>query len=120
MTNIHWKNADDSLCVMCKANLDVGFYICNKCKKVCQIVHIEYSKEISDYKSVCCNSDVEIHSKMTCSNFCQDKFVLKMIEKYGLFKKVVDIDSGIAYKVPTRLIIKEGLRQEELKNYPTW
>ena len=37
-----------------------------------------------------------------------------------MFKKVVDIENGIAYKIPTRLIIEEGLRQEDLKNYPTW
>lgn len=120
MTDIHWKNADDGFCLVCKTNLDVGYYICNKCKKICQIVHTEYSKDISDYKSVCCNSDVEIHSKMTCSKNCQEKFILKMIEKFGLFKKVVDIESDIAYKVPTRLIIEEGLRQEDLKNYPIW
>ena len=43
-----------------------------------------------------------------------------MLQEHGLFKKVVDIESGIAYKIPTRLIIEEGLRQKDLKNYPTW
>ena len=120
MTNIHWKNANDSLCIMCKANLDQGYYKCNKCSKICQVTHNENSKHVIDVKSICCNSDVEIHSKMTCSEYCHEKFIIKMIKDHGMFKKVVDIESGIAYKIPTRLIIKEGLRQEDLKNYPTW
>ena len=120
MTGIHWKNIDDGLCIICKANIDQGYYKCNKCNKICEVVHTEYSKQILDVKSVCCNSDVEIHSKITCGNNCHEKFIIKMIQDHGLFKKVVDIESGIAYKIPTRLIIEEGLRQEELKNYPTW
>ena len=120
MTEIHWKNAKDNLCIVCKANLNPGYYICNKCNKICQVIHTEYSHEIIDIKSVCCNSDVEIHSKITCGDYCHEKFILKMIKEHGLFKKVVNIENGIAYKVPTRLIIEEGLNQKDLKNYPTW
>lgn len=57
---------------------------------------------------------------MTCSKICHDKYVIQMIEEYGLFKKVIDATSGIAYKVPTRLIIEEGVKQEDLKNYSLW
>ena len=120
MTEINWKNTDDSLCIMCKANLNQGYYICNKCKKICQVVHTEYSKQIIDYKSVCCNSDVEIHSKPTCGDDCHEKFIVKMLEEYGTYKKVIDQASGLAYKIPTRLIIEKGLRQQDLMNYPRW
>lgn len=82
-----------------------------------------YSKitdEIMDAKSVCCNADIVINQKMTCGNYCHEKYIIKMIKEFGRFKKIIDQTSGIAYKIPTRVIIEEGLKQEELKNYPTW
>lgn len=121
MTDIHWENIKDNLCVMCKATLkSSSYYLCDKCNKVCQITHTKISEDISDLKSVCCNSDVQFNNTITCSNFCHNQYILKKIEEDGLFTKVIDSVSGIAYKVPTKLIIEEGLRQEDLKNYPTW
>lgn len=120
MTDIYWKNANDSLCIVCKANLNPGYYICNKCQKICQVIHTEYSKEVIDIKSICCNSDVEIHSKITCSNYCHEKFIIKMLQEHGLFKKIIDTTTGKQYKIPTRVIIEDGLRQQDLKNYPLW
>lgn len=73
-----------------------------------------------DVKSVCCNSDVEINNKITCSDHCHDKYIEKMMIQCGLFKKVIDQKTNIAYKVPIRVIIEEGLKQEELKNFPEW
>ena len=73
-----------------------------------------------DVKSVCCNSDIESHQRITCGEYCHEKFILQMLDEHGLFKKVVDQTTDIAYKVPTRTIIETGLRQEELKNFPTW
>ena len=90
MTDIQWKNVKDGLCIVCKISLDSS------------------------------NSDIESHQKITCGDYCHEKFILQMIKEHGMFKKVVDITSGINYKVPTRLIIEDGLRQQDLKNYPTW
>ena len=73
-----------------------------------------------DAKSVCCNWDIVINNKITCSNFCHDQYIFKKIAEVGLFKKVVDIVSGITYRVPTKIIIEQGLRQQDLKNYPVW
>lgn len=73
-----------------------------------------------DVKSVCCNSDIELNQKITCGDNCHEKFVIKMIQEHGLFKKVIDQTTNIAYKVPTRTIIEEGLKQEDLENYPVW
>jgi len=84
------------------------------------VVHSVVSAQIMDVKSVCCNADIESHQKITCGDYCHEKFIIKMLQEHGLFKKVVDIESGISYKIPTRLIIEEGLRQKDLKNYPTW
>ncbi len=121
MTDIHWKNVKDNFCIVCKISLDSpGYYICNKCNKVCQVVFSKVSTQVTGVKSICCNSGVESHQKITCGDYCHEKFVQNMLQEYGLFKKVVDQTSGITYKVPTRTIIETGLRAEELKNFPTW
>ncbi len=121
MTDVYWKNVKDNLCIVCKVSLESpSYYICNKCNKVCKIVCNPISVEIMDVKSGCCNADIESHQKITCGENCHEKFIIKMLQEQGLFKKVVDMDSGIAYKVSTRLIIEEGLRQKDLKNYPIW
>ena len=64
--------------------------------------------------------DSSSNHKITCSDDCHEKFIQNMLEEYGTYKKVIDQDSGIAYRIPTRLIIEEGLRQQDLKNYPRW
>jgi hypothetical protein len=48
------------------------------------------------------------------------KFAEKMIsEEYGEFKKITD-HNGISYKVPTIVIIREGVREEDLHHFPLW
>lgn len=48
------------------------------------------------------------------------KFAEKtIIEEYGEFKKVVN-HKGIAYKVPTIVIIREGIKEDELDQFPLW
>lgn len=122
MTDIHWKYTIDNLCVICRSSLDTrSSFICNKCHQVCDIVHSEISNQLMDVKSVCCNYDIELNQKITCGKKnCHEKFVIKMIQEHGLFKKVIDQTTNIAYKVPTRTIIEEGLKQEDLENYPVW
>ncbi len=44
----------------------------------------------------------------------------KLLEEHGYFKKVIDEKTGIAYKVPTRIIITEGLSYADLQKYPHW
>jgi len=39
---------------------------------------------------------------------------------FGAYKKVIDLETGRAHRVPTREIIEKGLRQVDLKNYPEW
>jgi len=43
-----------------------------------------------------------------------------IIEKFGEFKKIMDMVSGKWHKVPTIIIIREGIRQEDLKHFPIW
>lgn len=48
----------------------------------------------------------------TCSDACHEKF--------GEFKKVVDKETGIAYRVPTKFILERGLKYKDLKQFPEW
>lgn len=43
----------------------------------------------------------------------------QIIEKFGEFKKITN-HKGIAYKVPTTVIIREGIREQDLNNFPLW
>ncbi len=121
MTDLYWKNVKNNLCLMCDTSLgSSSYYTCNKCSKICKVNFHTVSKEIMDVKSVCCNADIQSNNKITCGSKCHEKFVLKMIKKYGLYKKVMDQQTNTAYKIPTRLIIEDGVTQKELKNYPVW
>ena len=121
MTKIKWENIKEGLCVICRASLDsASYFICNNCDKVCQVINHIISSSIMDVKSVCCRSDIQSHQKITCSNYCHDKFLEQMIQRHGIFKKVIDAQTGLAYKIPTIIIIEDGLAQENLKKYPLW
>jgi hypothetical protein len=56
----------------------------------------------------------------TCSEICHEKFVSKLIAEFGEFKKVVDVMTRKAYRVPTRDIVEKGLRHRDLTKYPKW
>lgn len=43
----------------------------------------------------------------------------QIIKKYGEFKKVIN-SKGVAYKVPTIIIIREGIKEEELSQFSLW
>ena len=48
------------------------------------------------------------------------KFAEKMIsEEFGEFKKVTD-HNGTSYKVPTIVIMREGVKEEDLHHFPLW
>ena len=48
------------------------------------------------------------------------KFAEKtIIKEYGEFKKVID-HNGIAYRVPTIVIIREGIKEQDLHYFPLW
>ena len=42
-----------------------------------------------------------------------------IIEQHGEFRKVTD-HRGISYKVPTIVIMREGIKEEELSQFPLW
>lgn len=44
----------------------------------------------------------------------------RLEREFGIYKKVVDIETGKTHRVSTRDIIEKGLRHHDLKNYPEW
>ena len=58
--------------------------------------------------------------RLTCSKECHERLIEILENKFGKYKKVIDAETGKAYKVPLRDIIEKGLRYEDLKNYPLW
>jgi len=56
----------------------------------------------------------------TSSDKCHQKFIDEVVQKYGEYKKVVDVATGKTHKVPTREILEKGLCQQDLWKYPEW
>jgi len=56
----------------------------------------------------------------TCSEACHKKLIDKLVKTFGKYKRVIDVTTGKAYKVSTREILENGIRQEELPKYPEW
>lgn len=73
-----------------------------------------------DIKSTCCNADVHIQQKITCSDLCHNIFVEHLVKEKGQYQKVIDMETGKAHKVPTKLIIENGITQQDLKSFPLW
>jgi len=42
-----------------------------------------------------------------------------IIKDYGEFRKVTD-HKGVSYKVPVIVILREGIKEEDLNQFPLW
>lgn len=123
VSEINWQNVQRAVCIICDKQVPQSHNFCLNCKKPCKIVFPPNWKEIGpifNVKSECCNADIDMRQKITCSNPCHEKFIGLIIKEYGEFKKVYD-HFGVAYRVPTKDIIERGLIESELwKHYPRW
>ena len=118
---IKYQNVEKDLCVICDIPLKtISFVVCQKCNSVSTFDYKIVGENVLDLKSTCCNADVNVQQKITCSDWCHLKFVDFLIEEKGNYQKVIDVESGKAHKVPTRLIIEEGITQMNLKCFPLW
>lgn len=73
--------------------------------------------KIAAYQCIICSAKSKY---ATCSDKCHEEFVTDCIQKYGMFKKITDCTTQISYKIPVRVILEEGVNQEDLVNYPVW
>ncbi len=69
---------------------------------------------------IICGKSYVMGRRFTCSEECHRRLIENLIEEFGEYKKVVDAETGRAYKVPTRDILEKGLRYKDLVNYPLW
>lgn len=69
---------------------------------------------------VICGTSYIMGRLFTCSEKCHKELVKKLVKKFGEFKKIVDAETGKAYRVPTADIVEHGLRHQDLKKYPMW
>jgi len=69
---------------------------------------------------VVCGALYRVGRMYTCSEECHEKMVEALVEEFGEFKKIVDAETGVAYKVPTREVLDRGLWLDGLKKYPKW
>jgi hypothetical protein len=127
---ITWENVPRGRCVVCSSELkDRGYYYCVNCKNPAEIelrplaggprmVQLNPVLFLADAKSKCCRADLEVRTRITCSDKCHRNFVNQLIKQFGEFKLVVDQTSGKTYKVPTKEIIEKGLKWRDLSRYP--
>lgn len=65
------------------------------------------------------NTDPSVPRRFKLTNN-GSKFAEKnIIRDFGEFKKITD-HKGVSYKVPTIVIIREGIKEEELNQFPLW
>jgi len=57
---------------------------------------------------------------MAASDERREKIIQELIARFGEYKKVVRVRTGVAYKVPTRDILEKGIREQDLDRYPEW
>jgi hypothetical protein len=56
----------------------------------------------------------------TCSKICHEALIIALEQKFGIYKKVTDVETQVTYKVPVRDIAEKGLTYQDLKFYPVW
>lgn len=67
-----------------------------------------------------CGGLYRVGRMYTCSEECHEKMVDALVEEFGESKKIIDAETGVAYKVPTREVLERGLWLEDLRKYPKW
>jgi len=85
----------------------------------CPVDISETSHSIQHVCVICCKAYVG-GRLYTCSEACHKRFVGLLVEEFGEHKRVVDAETGKAYRVPMRDIIEKGLRHADLVKYPEW
>ena len=67
--------------------------------------------------TTCCHAVVDVQTKATCSDRCHEDLVSEIEREFGAEKVVIGSD-GRKHRVPTRVFLKRGLRDEEILHYP--
>lgn len=113
-------------CIICGSLIpNTGVILCTKCHKPCECSTTSRDEQrgaqILEVFSACCNADVRnLDPRITCSSYCHELYVFSLELEFGKYKRFVDATTGVTHKVPIRYVIEHGIRQEDLKRFPTW
>lgn len=69
---------------------------------------------------VVCGGLYRVGGFYTCSEACHRRLVDALVREFGEFKKIFDLETGVAYRVPTREVLERGLWCRDLKKYLEW
>ena len=56
--------------------------------------------------------------ELTCGASCHRRLVDTLIEEFGPTKMITSLRTGKTHLVPTRAIIEDGVREQDLDKYP--
>lgn len=120
-SEIKFENSRRNLCIICDKKMkSVNVVVCRKCGHASKYSFKVVTENLIDIKSKCCNWDVNVHQKMTCSDFCHNEFVRLLIIQKGKYQKVIDGETTLAHKIPTRILIEKGIQQKDVFKFPLW
>ena len=124
---VDFSNERRGRCVACGKMLTPGpRWVCQACRTACYIYIADVREVVSsdrvtlDIRSACCEADVWPLQHLTCCSRCHETLIAHLEQQFGTHKKVVWQATGQAFRVPTRALIEEGLREQDLDRYPRW
>ena len=112
--------ADDELVSVEDAKTGDLVYAHPRTSKGALVLGLLYSPALAGFCVICGKPKAESRRFLTCSEECHERLVERLVWKFGEFKRVVDAETGKAYRVPTRDIIERGLKHGDLARYPLW
>lgn len=92
----------------------------SRMEKAIEIAREIYPTAMAGFCAVCGKPKAGSRRLLTCSDGCHERLVERLVREFGEFKRVVDAETGKAYKVPVRDILELGLKREDLVRYPPW
>jgi hypothetical protein len=123
--DVRFENVVKGVCVIDGKPLSGAHgWVCLKCNRLCKVYVAAPMAgrdiEIADVKSGCCGADAANFGSITCGRACHEALVHELEKEFGVTKKVVDVETGRAYAVPTRDLVERGLTRDQLVAYPPY
>ena len=106
------------ICLVCKKGIEnPGYCFCRKCRNPCEVDTEDTPSPTIEVKSTCCQSDVDVNTRTTCSEACHEKLIQELEAEWGK-NKVVVAPGGSKHLVPLRHIVEHGLQGHEVTCFP--
>lgn len=84
-----------------------------------QFIFAELNKMAAGHCAACETPLVSGRSRQfTCDDVCHHVWIERLVKVYGETKRLTLASTGKTYLVPTRVILEQGIRAEDLTQYP--